>query len=171
MGLTRMQQLHLKSSRGFTLVELMVVIAVLAIIASIGAPSFANLMRTTTLNAASNDLADALRYARSEAVQRNTTVGVVPVAGGFSEGWSVCVDADCDVSGNVLKVNAEGMQGVTLACSGGVACDGTVNFAGRGTGSAGQLEVTHAADASLKRCVRILLSGSVSLTDQACPGG
>ncbi|WP_312914436.1 GspH/FimT family pseudopilin [Stenotrophomonas sp.] len=65
-----------KSSSGFTLVELMVTIAVLAIIASIAAPAMQGLIRANRLTATTNELVTALQLARTEAVRRNAPVTV-----------------------------------------------------------------------------------------------
>ncbi|QLE99416.1 GspH/FimT family pseudopilin [Neptunomonas phycophila] len=86
--------------RGFTLIELMVTIAVLAIIVTIGIPGFSNLIRNTTASGLSNDMVGAFQFARSEAVNRNELVGVcsgqtVAACGaGWTNGWIVFVVSD-----------------------------------------------------------------------------
>lgn len=57
--------------RGFTLVELMVALAVLAILLAIGVPSFRQLIETNRAASQVNELIGALHTARSEAVRRN----------------------------------------------------------------------------------------------------
>ncbi|MCD9086513.1 GspH/FimT family pseudopilin [Stenotrophomonas sp. SY1] len=61
---------------GFTLVELMVTIAVLAIIAAIAVPSMQGIIKSNRLSAASTELVAALQLARAEAVRRNARVTV-----------------------------------------------------------------------------------------------
>ena len=55
---------------GFTLVELMVTIAIAAILLGLGVPSFRTLIENNRIAAASNDVVTGLQFARSEAVKR-----------------------------------------------------------------------------------------------------
>lgn len=64
--------------KGFTLVELMVTIAVLAILVTVGIPSFVTLMNNTKADTESTDLYRALNYARLEAINRGMNVRVRP---------------------------------------------------------------------------------------------
>jgi len=67
---------------GFTLIELMVTIAVLAIITAIAVPSMRALILANRLTAASTELVTALQLARSEAIRRNAPVTVCSTANG-----------------------------------------------------------------------------------------
>lgn len=69
----------MESSRGFTLVELMVVIAIIAIISGIAVPSYQAMMQNGRETSARNSLVGALQLARSEAATRNTSVTVTTV--------------------------------------------------------------------------------------------
>lgn len=62
--------------RGFTLIELMVVVALAAVLLTLVAPSFNATLARKRLEGAANELASDLQYARSEAAQRNAAVGV-----------------------------------------------------------------------------------------------
>ncbi|AVO54331.1 MULTISPECIES: GspH/FimT family pseudopilin [Pseudomonadaceae] len=69
----------MESSKGFTLIELMVVIALIAIVASIAVPSYQAMMEGGRQTSARNGLLGALQLARSEAVARNIAVSVTTV--------------------------------------------------------------------------------------------
>lgn len=83
---------------GFTLIELMVTLTVLAILLSIAAPSFSNLMAANRMSTQTNEFITALNLARSEAVRRGQPVAVRSNGGdnNFSTGWKVFTDGDSD---------------------------------------------------------------------------
>jgi type IV fimbrial biogenesis protein FimT len=64
-------------SRGFTMVELMVVVALVAIILALAVPSFTGTLARKRLEGVASELATDLQYARSEAAQRNAAVRVI----------------------------------------------------------------------------------------------
>ena len=64
----------MRSVRGFTLIELMVTVAVLAIVLTIAVPSFSNLIQSSRTNALVNELNGTLQIARSEALKRRKNV-------------------------------------------------------------------------------------------------
>jgi len=79
----------MRYQRGTTLIELMVALGVLAIILSMAAPSFRNVLIDNRITTWSNELISGLNYARSEAVRRGDTVRVVPDGGGYRAGWRI----------------------------------------------------------------------------------
>lgn len=82
--------------RGFTLVELMVALAVAGILVTVAVPSFTDFVANQRVKAANQELFATLSYARSEAVRRNATVRVLPIDAteGWSSGWQVVDAAD-----------------------------------------------------------------------------
>lgn len=95
-------------SAGFTLMELMITLALAAVILSIGAPSFTEFRRNNRLTSVGNDFLGAVQTARSEAIKRQVPVAVCASAnpgdaaatcsGGAFTGWIVFADPDnnCD---------------------------------------------------------------------------
>jgi len=89
--------------RGIALIELMITVAILAILAAIAAPNFRDMIVRNRLASASNDLLLSLQTARSEAIRLNSTVtvcrsnnGTDCTAGGWEQGWIVFHNRDSD---------------------------------------------------------------------------
>lgn len=74
--------MSLRRSFGFTLVELMVTIAVVAILAAIAFPSFQTTLRTNRVAAANNEILGLVNLARSEAIRSGRGGGVCGSATG-----------------------------------------------------------------------------------------
>lgn len=92
-------------SAGVTLPELLMTVAIVAILGGIAAPSFAGMMRDNERTAAVNSFVHALYLARSEAIKRGRIVSVCKSADGstcsnradtWSDGWMVFVNDDAD---------------------------------------------------------------------------
>lgn len=77
------------TSRGFTLIELMVVITIAGVMLGIGVPSFKSFIAGQRVKTAAGDFSNAAIYARSEAIKRNAEVSLAAAAGGWKNGWSV----------------------------------------------------------------------------------
>lgn len=84
-----------KASKGFTLIELMVTIALAAILMLVAIPSFTSFQRNAELTATANTLLSGVNAARGEAMKRGRYAMVVPNDGvNWSSGWIVFVDMD-----------------------------------------------------------------------------
>jgi len=84
-------------SRGVTMVELLVVLAIASILLSVAAPAYQQLVRRQQLRAAVTDLVAALDLTRSQAIARGRIVMLAPLDPGgvdWKAGWIVFVDAD-----------------------------------------------------------------------------
>ena len=80
-----------RSARGFTLVELMTVVSILAVMLGIIAPSFGPILAAQQAKALTYDLTGDLMLARNEALKRNVTVAVTRGGAGWEQGWSVAI--------------------------------------------------------------------------------
>lgn len=106
---------------GFTIVELMVAIAVAAILIAIAAPNFSDMIKANHVQSQARELYSQLNYARSEAVSRganilfchsnNTSSGTPSCSGTWSDGWIICVDTNqngsCDAGERLLRVYSD----------------------------------------------------------------
>lgn len=67
-----------RKQRGFTLIEMLVVVVLLAILAAMAYPAYQTTIANNRVKAAQAEITKALSYARSEAISRNRAVGVCP---------------------------------------------------------------------------------------------
>lgn len=81
--------------KGFTLIELMMTIAIGAIVLTLGIPSFMGTIRSNRITTQANELVTSLNYARSEAIKRGVQVTVrrlSPTNQVWESGWEVFTD-------------------------------------------------------------------------------
>jgi type IV fimbrial biogenesis protein FimT len=83
---------------GFSLVEMLTTMSILAILLVVASPGLASLTSANALSSAQSELAAAMMMARGEAMKRGAQVGLAataPIAGTeFTGGWTVFVDSN-----------------------------------------------------------------------------
>ncbi|MEJ8859352.1 GspH/FimT family pseudopilin [Variovorax robiniae] len=150
--------------RGFTLVELVFTITMVALLATIAAPSFRQFIMSQRVRNASFDFMTALTLARSEAITRNASVDLVRTSGSWSGGWTVAADA-----GVTTLLNQQSMGGVSITDSASLA---KISYAsdGRSTTAATQFTVAPATTMPgvTPRCISLGLGGVPSSKAGAC---
>lgn len=149
-------QIGKSKQRGFSLIELMTVVVIIAILAGFAAPSFSEMIKTQRVRAAAVDLYADLTLARSEAIKRGVQVSVVPTDTAtpkdWAKGWNIVL-----TSSPTTIVRAQDFV------EGEVSALGPANIvfgsAGR-PGAIASIEIKHVDIASSKwRCVTIDLAG------------
>lgn len=89
-----------KKELGFTLVELMVTIAIAGILMSIAIPNYRTFILSSRISAQANEFMTAIGMARSEAIKRGTRVSICKstnntsctTAGNWAQGWIIFTD-------------------------------------------------------------------------------
>ena len=155
----------LREQGGFTLIEVLIVIAMIGVLLAIAAPSFVTFTASQRVKTASFDLYAALTFARSEAIKRRQTVTVAAVGGDWKEGWTVIATGVTDP----LR-RQDALTGVTFSGATSVA----YQLDGRLTGGPLRIEISPAtANSDVKnRCIRIELTGlpkSTIKSGTSCP--
>jgi len=78
--------MNIKKSLGFTLLELMIVVAIVGIVASIAVPSFQDTLERANLKEAAESLKSDLLFAKTEAIKRSQNI-TVSIVKGTSPSW------------------------------------------------------------------------------------
>jgi type IV fimbrial biogenesis protein FimT len=173
---------------GFTILELMITVAVLGILVGVGVPSFTDMIRQNRLSASTNDLLTATAIARSEAVKRGGPVTLCPAnplgnncSGNalWSNGWIVfndegavrgAVDGAAEVilqrwqpaaAQNINIVNNQNLLALTYLGSGATTLPAATQFTITGI---------QCADPNGRRTVDVIRAGRASATRRNCAG-
>ncbi|MDP9124501.1 MAG: GspH/FimT family pseudopilin [Pseudomonadota bacterium] len=177
--------------RGFTLVELMVVIAIAAILTGLAAPALGKMFASNRVQTEASSFVSDLMLARAEAVKRGQGVSLCASSNSttclgtntWNSGWIIFSDAtQCNpvpsttTSVTAIRVRAAFKGSDTLVGSTGAA-SGCVSFNREGfasnLGSARALFTLHTSDSAAQatRCVAVDLGGRVTTlttSDSSC---
>ena len=173
-----------RSSAGFTLVELMITIAIAAIGMTLAYPSFTSVLRSNRVATATNSLIASFNLARTEAIRSNSGAGVCPSGDGSAcsgNDWNagVLVFGDNDSTGvwstgdtAIRYFEAKPALSLAAAPTGGTAAVPAVAFDRRGRVASAIDVVLRPTDcpdnAELQRRVHVSRSGQTRMSKEAC---
>ena len=153
-----------KNKKGFTLVELMVTIAVAAILLTIGVPSLTSVYEQVRVNNNVEKIHDLFAFARNQAVSYGATVNVCPFASATSCGtgtdWSggirVYITDANDVDHELRAIDSfNGQDKVKASAT-------TMTFSPDGLSSGGSVTYCPSGKATNSQSVQVSTSGLVS---------
>lgn len=158
---------------GVTMIEVMIVVAIAAILASIAAPSFSDFIDNTRLTSTMSQLSSDLNRARSEAIKRNSWILVcarstnTACGTNWGNGWLVCQDSSNDGTDNCDSGTAANPNPITVhqAINAGFTLTGSaasMRFNPNGTGTAGTLNLV---SGTKSRTANIVATGNISVSN------
>jgi len=176
--------------RGFTLIEVLVVLVVITVLASLATPSFRSMILSNRAAGAASALQVSLNLARSEAVRRGSdarvTIAANTAAGQWSNGWTVFLDKTSDAnaglapaadSGTVTRLEVvAALNGISYGQTGSLNYF-SYNGLGRMVDASGSTVANRTfwfyADTSDKYCLVVNNTGRVRLakvkSNETCP--
>lgn len=146
-----------RASRGFSLVELVIVVAMVAIILSIALPAYQDFVQRQRVSSAVTTLHSALVLARSEAVKRNTPIVISAAGGDWGGGWSIARPG-----GGALILSQPVLSGVDIA----PVADVTFTRMGRTTET--DFEISSEQNSSIVSCLRLGADGRAASEKGGC---
>ncbi len=97
---------------GFTLIELMITLAIIGIFTIFALPSLNNLVLDQQIKSATFDVFSSLVYTRSEALKRNSNIDILATGNNWANGWKVQTQGTV----TVLK-NQDALSGIILTAT------------------------------------------------------
>ena len=155
----------MNKEKGFTLIELMVTVTVLAIVLSIAIPSFSTVLLNNRVSTTAHAVQSSIQVARSEAVKRKKTVTLCRANSALDE----CEDGIDWNSGWLLVLGSEVLK--VWQPSSGLTVTGPeegIDFLGNGMIRAPGKVSVKGQDCSNGTDVNFTLSGSVRLEKESC---
>lgn len=148
--------------KGFTLIELMVTIAIAAILIAIAMPSLSNISASNALKSTTRDLVSTINTARAQSISTRTDILIEPAAGGWGDGWSITYE---DSAAEETQDYAP-RPGVTVSR---IDSNDAMTFLSRGGLQGGQAEFTVChGDLEKGRNISVSFLGKVTSDDEDC---
>lgn len=159
-----------RNNSGFTLIELIVVMAVIGIVATFAVPSFTQLIRNNHITSTTNSISGLISFARQEAVRSGQLVQVVPA--GVDDDWNdgVAVSAGganlrvLEDVGPLVITASRGGANVTGIGFGANGMTGIVNSAGVTPGDEFVVRLCHDTDKTIDGREIIINAGGQLVT-------
>lgn len=164
-----MLKTHPKIGRnGFTLIELIVGVAILAVLTSLALPAFRSMMRNTEVRNAAASIQNGLQIARAEAVKRNANVSFVM---GLDSSWFVTTNALDPAATIENRSSKEGSSSVTIQVTPIGANTVTFNSLGNTFNPLTQITRVDLSSMGADRDLRVVvdLGGSTKMCDPGLP--
>jgi len=149
----------MKRQAGFSLIEIMIVVAIMIVLAGVGVPAMQEMVVNQRIKSATSDLFASILRARSEAIKRNVNVSMNPSTS-WSTGWTV----PSPVAGEPALLNLSNRASITIA---GPANGITFTPAGRLTGTS-NVTFSVSATKGTPRCITIDLGGRPNVQPHSC---
>ena len=168
-------------SRGFTLLELMITVFIVAILVAVAAPSFNNLINSNRIDSVRSILVTSFKMARSEAVFKNTPVTICASTnqaacsgtGNWNQGWIIFQDANANGTVDAGDVVVDVNYGNADIAIGAGAATASITYAANGMNASGAatIGICDPSDKVEAKAVIIQVTGSLGLggdDDAAC---
>lgn len=163
--------------RGFSLLELMIVLVMAAILVALAGPNFTGSISRSQVNSMRDGLASAFQFARSEALKRKgpvtacSSVNQATCGGGWQNGWIVFSDTDgdgaLDGGEQILQVEyAENRINAYASAANSV----TFSSIGRATAGAGAYGFCHPQQGTMGKVVTVTVTGALSRSEETLAG-
>jgi type IV fimbrial biogenesis protein FimT len=174
--------------RGFTVIELMIVLVITSILLTIAVPAFNKTIRDNRVLTGTSNLASGIAFAKSEAVRRSRMVTLCPstnstscdTAATFDKGWAVMVElpttaklgapsADTSVGTAGVLMGGQAIQNATASKT--VGTNNWIRFSARGLADEAvtlQVKPSTCATGTAFQEISVGLAGRVSITKKTC---